>query len=503
MKVVFIAFAVENLPIEFLSSYIKKNGHDIELVFDPCLFATEAVVSKKLEKIFDIGPQVVKQVLEKKPDLIAFSVFTCNYQRSLKIAGEIKRNSSVPIIFGGIHPTSVPEEVIKEKCVDIVCVGEGEEAMVELLESIGEGKTRTNIKNLWFKKNGKVVRNKCRPLLSDLDNLPFLDKKLFYDIYPGFISNDYYTSSSRGCPFACTYCANNVLRDVYRGLGRPVRRRSPRNIVAELVWAKKEFPIKQVTFVDDVFVEDVKWLKEFVKDYKMKVGLPYVMITHPLFISEEIVKLLKDSGCYFLLFGIQSASERTRREILKRFEKNEDIIKAADICHKYKLLFSVDHIFNIPGEGLKEQEEALILYNHIRPTIINSYWLQYFPRTPIIENAVKQGIIKKEEIEKINKGLTSTSVVVGIGNKDTFSPDLVYTNFQFYFLLLPVLPKWFTENVIKNKWYLSKFKPPMWLNVFVKFFISIAEKRGSVYGGIIRLTLFFARKNILTKLKSR
>lgn len=500
MKIVFIAITVENLGIEFLSSFLKSKGHEVELVFDPRLFATEALVSKGLEKIFDITDEIVKQVNEKNPDIIGFSVFTCNYQRSLFLARKIKKvNKKTPIIFGGIHPTCVPEKVIKENCVDIVCVGEGEQAMWELLESLERGKMRTDIRNLWFKKGKKIIKNPLRPLIADLDSLPFPDKKLFYDIHRASITNDYYTTSSRGCPFACTYCANNVLRGIFRGLGRPVRRRSPKNIVDELVWAKKQFPLRQVTFVDDVFVEDVAWLKNFAKDYKKRVGLPYVMITHPLFITDEIVKLLVNSGCYFSVLGIQSASERTRREVLKRYEKNSDIIKAAAICHRHKLLFSIDHIFNIPREGVEEQEEAIRLYNQIRPTIINSYWLQYFPKTEIIQTAIKEGIIKKSMVPKIEEGKTNTSVVVGIGNKDTFSPDLLYTNFQFFFLLLSFLPKKFTDLVIEKKWYLLRFKPPMFLNIFVKFFVSIAEKRGSVYGGLIKSTLHFMKANLILK----
>ncbi len=504
MKIVFVAIAVENLAIEFLSSYLKQNGHEVELVFDPRLFATEAIASKGLEQFFDITKEIVKQIEEKKPDIVGFSVFTCNYQRSLLLAREIKKaNKDLPILFGGIHPTCVPERVIKEECIDIVCVGEGEDALLELLNSFEEGKTKTDIKNLWFKKGNTVIKNSLRPLIANLDTLPFPDKKLFYDVYSGFITNDYYTTSSRGCPFACTYCANNVLRNVFKGLGKPVRRRSPKNIVDELVWGKKEFPIRQVTFVDDVLVEDVAWLKAFVKDYKKRVNLPYVMITHPLFMTEEIVKLIANSGCYFLLFGIQSASEKTRREILNRYEKNSDIIKASAICKRNGLYFSVDHIFNIPTEGIEEQEEALSLYNEIRPTIINSYWLQYFPKTEIIQTAVEKGIIKKSMVQKIEDGQTNTSVVVGIGNKDTFSPDLIYTNFQFFFLLLPFLSKKFTDLVIKKKWYLSKFKPPMVLNILIKFFISIAEKRGSVYGGIIKTTIYFMKKNLFLKWQYR
>lgn len=500
MKIVFVAIAVENLAIEFISSFLKKHGHQVEVVFDPSLFATEAIASKRLAKIFDITKEIAWQVNQMKPDLVGFSVFTLNYQRSIELAKEIKNvNKNIPIIFGGVHPISVPEVVIGQNCVDMVCVGEGEYALRELLDSFTQSIKRTDIQNIWFKNNGTVIKNSIRPLIKDLDTLPFPDKNLFYEIYPGFIRNDYYTASSRGCPFACTYCANNVFQKVYRGLGKPVRRRSPRNMIDELFLAKQNFPLRQVTFVDDVFVQDIRWLKEFVSEYKKNIGLPYVILTHPLFVTPEIVKLLSDSGCYFLLFGIQSVSEKTRREVLRRFETNADIERAAQICREFGLRFSVDHIFNIPGEGPLEHEEALKFYNRIRPTVINSYWLQYFPKTEIIVAAVKYGIIREDMVEKINQGLTSTSLVVGLGNEDSFSPDLVYANFQFFFMLLPVMPRRFNEWVISHKVYMMPFKPPIIINIAIKFFINFISKRGSVYLGIIKSTFFFMRRNLILK----
>ena len=497
MKIVFVAIGVESLAIEILSSFLKKHHHQVGLVFDPKLFDSEALKFKKLSPLFDIKNEIVKQVINQKPDLIGFSVFTLNYQRALEIAGLIKKhNPKIPIIFGGIHPTSVPELVIKEKSVDMVCIGEGENALNELLKN----PTASNIKNIWFKRNGRIIKNPLRPLIKNLNLLPFPDKDLFHKIYPGFMK-DYYTLSSRGCPFACTYCANNVLRNVYKGLGKPIRRRSPQNIINELIWAKEKFSPKKITFVDDIFVQDIKWLKQFTFLYKKKIKLPYVVLTHPRFVTLEIAKLLAKSGCYFLLFGIQSASEKTRKEILKRFETNHEIEQAALNCHLAKLPFSIDHIFNIPGEGIAEHEFALRFYNSLRPSIINSFWLQYFPKTEIINEAIRLKTLKPSMVSKINQGLTSTSLVVGLGNKDSINPKLLYTNFQFLFMLLPILPRKIIEKLIKKRIYLINFKPPIFINIAIKFFVNLKNKREGVYLDIIKNNSYFMFKNLFLKLK--
>lgn len=501
MKIVFLSISVENLAIEFLSSYIKEHGHQTDLVFDPKLFDNEALQFKYLSKIFDTKKEIAKEILSKNPDIIGIPVFTLNYRRALELSKEIKKiNKNIPIIFGGIHPTSCPDIVIKEKHVDIVCVGEAEEALVELLDSYKNQQKRTDIKNLWFKDKNKIIKNPVRPLIDDLNKLPYPDKELINNIYPKYLQ-DYYTVSSRGCPFHCTYCANNVIQKTYKGLGRLIRQRSPKNLVNELLLAKKKYHIKQITFADDVFVQDIVWLKEFVRLYKKQINLPYTMLTHPSFITEEVANLLSKSNCFLLAFGIQSASQKTRTEILKRFETNEQILTAAKNCHKAKLRFSIDHIFNIPGEGITQQEEALSFYNEIRPSIINSYWLQYFPRTEIINSALKLGIIKKNMIKKIENGFTSSSFVVGFGGKDTFNPDLVYTNFQFFFMLLPIIPKSLFKKIIAKKYYMLPFKPPIILNVLIKFSINLSQKRGYVYIDMIKTTIHFMFKNLKLKLK--
>ena len=266
MKVVFVCSGVENIAIEFLSGFLKSKGYETDLVFDPTLFSSEAVFFKKPADFFDTKKELAKQIMEKQPDLICFSVLTLNYQRSLTIAKLVKKiNKKIPIVFGGIHPTCVPEIVIKEKAVDIVCVGEGENALAELLPSIKKGNLDTSINNLWFKKGNKIIKNSLRPLISNLDKLPFPDKELFYNVYPGF-KKDYYTISSRGCPFACTYCANNVLHKIYKGLGKTIRQRSPNNLINELTLAKEKFSPKKITLsnrypLDEKgeFIDVTKW----------------------------------------------------------------------------------------------------------------------------------------------------------------------------------------------------------------------------------------------------
>jgi len=355
-------------------------------------------------------------------------------------------------------------------------------ALLELVEDLEQGKVSYNIKNIWFKKDGKIIRNDVRPPLENLDELPFPDKDLYYECqsFSGGRTN-YLIMATRGCPFNCTYCASPVLRSIYKKKGRYIRRRSVKNVIDELVWMKDRYQVKYVNFPDDVFTSDIRWLEEFAKEYKRNVALPFECITHVVFASRHAVELLKKAGCYWLMIGVQSVSESTRRNMLNRFETNEQIRRVAEECHRVKLNFSCDHIFNIPFESEKEQIEALRFYNKIRPSLINTYWLKYFPKTQILHKAREVGVLDDATIEKINEGKMSTSLVVGIGARDDFDLERKFHNFAFLLNLLPLLPRGMVNKIIEKRWFMREFKSPIWLNTLIKFILRLKLNQSHIY----------------------
>ena len=133
-RVTFIHTESESFAIELLSSILKKNGHYVSLIFDNRLFDSAEIKNSTLKNFFGQTDILLKQVADSNPDFICFSAFTYNYQWALGVARQIKKVvGNIPIVFGGIHPTLMPELVIKNKCVDIVCIGEGEGALLDLV----------------------------------------------------------------------------------------------------------------------------------------------------------------------------------------------------------------------------------------------------------------------------------------------------------------------------------------------------------------------------------
>lgn len=458
MRITFVQDSCGNLAIEYLSSFLKKEGHKVSLVIDPQLFNISHLKNKLLGRIFDARKILVQEIVRTKPDLVAFSIFTCDYQWALDIAGRIKKkNKEVLIIFGGIHPTSVPEVVIKEKNVDIVCIGEGEQALLELARSFDKKRKNYKIKNLWFKKNGEIIKNEIQPLLENLDELPFPDKDLFFSKSPPFLKQYYLIMATRGCPYRCTFCANHVKAKIYRGKGKYLRIRSVDSVIKELIWAKKKYPkLKMVGIPDDILPLDKKWMRDFISRYKKEIKLPFLCYSHPRYIDAEIAGLLKEGGCFWLNMGLQTTSEKNRIELLNRVETNDEVRKAVECCHKVGLKFSLDHIFGIPFEGEKEYIEGLKFYNELRPNLINIFWLVYFPKTEIIKLGKKAGYIDKKTEQEINEGKVSTCCTLKIGEdkEDVICPkEEEFKNFALLYTLLPLIPKGVMDKIIEKKWY--------------------------------------------------
>ena len=205
MRIAFVNDSCERVGVEYISALLKKNSHEVKLFVDPLLFDDEFITLRKLSRIFDFKKRIINQLKAYQPDLIGISVVTGFYPWASAMAKMIKQEMDVPIIFGGIHPTSVPERVIKNDFVDMVCVGEGEYPMLELANSMQRGSIDYSIKNIWFKKNKEIIRNELRPLIEDIDKLPMADHALYYESSPHF-SKGYYIATSRGCPHACSYC---------------------------------------------------------------------------------------------------------------------------------------------------------------------------------------------------------------------------------------------------------------------------------------------------------
>ena len=448
MKLLFVYAAYENLGVEYLSAALKRAGHEAELAFAPRLFDDHYTCVPWLARIFDDTSQLVRRILRTGADLIAFSTVTDDYQWALQVAREIRARARTPIVFGGVHPTSVPERVIAQDCIDYVVVGEGDAALVEIADCLQDGTDPRSVKNVWMQADGEVIRNEVRPLISELDSLPFPDKSLFYRAMP-YLARDYRITTARGCPYGCTYCINSLLKRLYAGKGPYLRRRSVENVMDELRDAQRRDRYRRIQFYDDTFASDPDWLEEFARLYVSKIRAPFWCSVNPRDITEEVTRTLKRMGCCEVQMGVQTASEALRRDVLHRTETNEQVRRAIELFNSAGIKCVVDNIMGIPGETEEHVLESLRFYNATRPARISDYSLRYYPRTEIVQTAADQGLLNADRISKIEEGRDSAPLALG-GTQTAASKS---GRFHLLLSLLLILPRGLSEWIMSKRIY--------------------------------------------------
>lgn len=481
MNVTFVYPGAESLAIEYLSSALKKRGHKVTLAFDPVLFDDKQYFAiPSLAKIFSRRRRLIDEITASSPGLVAFSVGTDIYAWACDIAREVKKRIDVPVIFGGIHATALPDRVIKNDFVDMVCIGEGDQAIVELADSLESGKINYSIQNIWFKKEGQVIKNPVRSLLEDLDSLPLPDKGIFEDSI--LIKNGkYMIMTSRGCPFKCAYCYNDVLKDFYSRKGKYVRQRSIEGVLQELADMKKRYNYSNVAFMDDLFVGNRLWFKEFIKHYREEINVPYSCMTSTSVIDDEIASILKNTGCSRLQFGVQTMNEKTRCDILRRnFETTAHIEQAISACDKNGISYSLDHIFGIPYEREAEYKKTADFFVRTKADRICCYALFYYPKTAIINSAKEAGILDDKDIEEIEEGKSRLYVY---GSSLKGDDQKLFNSFRKLYSLSPVLPLSFKQYLLKTGLYRFLRFVPRFIALFFEAAAALKTKhpRGRDY----------------------
>jgi anaerobic magnesium-protoporphyrin IX monomethyl ester cyclase len=255
--------------------------------------------------------------------------------------------------FGGPHPTFFPD-MITEPGVDGICVGEGEGAMLDLADALARrnGTYDTNLPNWWFNVEGEVVKNLPRPLIHDLSALPHPDRALVYDKYPDLAASQIkHFISSRGCPYACTYCFNHAYYQIYKGERRG-QQRSVDDVIAEVKAVRARWPLEQAVFIDDLFVIYNDWLEEFAEKWPREVGLPFFAnVRANLLVKDPYkVELLKKAGCGTVSMGIEAANDRIRVELLKRRMTRQDMIEAGRMVRAAGIHITATNILGLPDQ---------------------------------------------------------------------------------------------------------------------------------------------------------
>jgi len=374
---------LQNLEYEFLgpmyiSSIVKRSGHECRLA---------------LGQTFD---QFRDPIEEFQPDLVGFSVMSGSHAWALGIARQVKREYRIRNIFGGAHTTFFPE-FIEADGVDMVVRGEGEEAVVDLLNRINRNESPVDIPNLWWK-NGGIYKNDVRPLRSELDDYPFPDRTLYDGLRGRLDRSVRNVITSRGCPWHCSFCFEDAMRELYEGKGKYVRIRRIDSVLEECVELQRTTNVRTVYFADDVFGMNKKWLYDFLPRYKKEVSLPFICLVRADIVAsdEEYAFRMAEGGCKSVFFGVESGNEELRNRVLVKHLTDQQIERAAKYLHDAGIPFRTYNITALPGETLDDAVSTVDLNIKIKADYPWCSVFSPFPGTALTQYALDGGYLDRD-----------------------------------------------------------------------------------------------------------
>ncbi len=405
--------------IAILSACLKKEGHDVK-VFDTTLYKTTEVTNDEMRvermqvrkfSIEDAGIEIKKEnvfsafaklVKNYNPDLIGVSVV----DDTVKLGLQLIRNVNVkhiPVIFGGVNAIFNAEKLISMNEVDIVCIGEGEEALVELCGCLKHKKNIDNIKNLWIKKeDGTILKNDLRKPV-DINKLPFEDfsvfeKKRLYRPMQGKMLAMVPINFDRGCPYRCSFCDAPSIYDLYKKNNyKYYRVKSINRINKEMKYQTSKYDISYFYFNSETFLAmPVDKLKKFAKMYS-KFNLPFWCQTRIETITDEKIKILKDMNCDRISIGLEHGNEEYRRNFLNKTFTNKQVIEAFNILNKYNMNVSVNNMMGFPGETRELVFDTISLNRKINSDSVNGFVFQPYSGTYLKDYCIKKGYLSPDD----------------------------------------------------------------------------------------------------------
>ncbi len=451
MKVMFVNTTSDHTyptGIGALSSFLKKNGHHTKLLN---IVANKPQINERCLNYIE------KELRAFKPKVVGFTVFETGFHWLKQICAIIKKiDPSIITVAGGYYPTLAPEEVISCESLDIICRGEGEDALLELIDNLENNREIKSIRNLWVKINGKVYRNEVGPLIENLDDLPFWDRKMFdYQNHLDIAKKgerNVKVMAGRGCPYRCTYCSNAYFKSIYPNRDKYLRIRTVDHLIEELLYLKNAYDFDYVGFHDDNLTLFPNWLDEFSEKYREKIKLPFYCAARVETCTDKILNYLKKAGCFMVLIGIESGDEQYRKKIMKREMTNKLIIDVCRRIRKRGMLLWTFNMVGMPGETKKQLLKTILLNWRIGPDFAMTSVFYPFKGTEMGDRCYREGLVNFKKKEVINSYAKDTildhpsistpelkiakylTIFSALRTRNTFFYNLVLERIKKYFL---------------------------------------------------------------------
>ena len=347
------------------------------------------VTYRNLASLDDVGP-LCQSIAEDAPELIGFAATSCQFEQLKQVIPRVRAVSKALLVCGGIHPTVQPDCLEEIPALDAIVRGEGEFPLLDLANAVEQGRDYSRTPNVWARHEGAIVRNELRPLISDLDALPFPELDLA-ETQRGIDDQGgmHRMIFSRGCSFRCPYCSNHALSDIYRGKGVYHRLRSPAKALEEIQRDAERFKFRFLFFDDDTITLNREWFTEFFTLYPQRFNFPFYCNLRPGTLTPPMAQLLRAAGAKGVALGIEHGDEKFRKSVLGRGHTNEEIRRTVEMCRNA----GIDEVYGqvmigLPFETIDLHLETVRLCRTLR-IIPFRYVYQPYPGTALAKICVE------------------------------------------------------------------------------------------------------------------
>ena len=385
-KYKFLGVVAPSLGIGYMAAVLEKNGYDVD-VLD----------ASALELTYD---EIGEDILKRNPDIVSISALTPTIGVALDSADKIKQvKPDTIVVLGGYHPTFEYESVLEEPSVDVVVRGEGEYTFLDLVRTVENGGDLADVQGLAFhdENNFSLVVTPDRPIIEDLDELPFPAFHLFpmqkYRIL-NITTNVATIITTRGCPMQCSFCSSAALH------GHHLRRRSPENVCDEIEVRLNEQNIDTIAFMDDTFTLNKKFVRDFCAEIKRRnLKFWWGCTSRVDTLDEELLQLMKDSGCITIFIGVESADQ----QMLEKMNKNITVSKtekAFKLARKVGIRTIASCVIGMPEDTKESMKKTIDFVKSLNPNYALYSLATPYPGTRFYNETFKKNLIQIKDWSK-------------------------------------------------------------------------------------------------------
>ena len=365
------------LGLASIAAVLEGENYQVEILDANALRLSESEVAKETGNV----------------DIIGITAMTPFINSAIKVAKEIKKGKpGSTVIVGGAHVTALPEETLRNVPeIDIIVRGEGEETVVELYEALKSSDSLQKVRGITYRDNGRSKSTPMRPLIANLDSLPFPAYHLLplhkYKPHPPHGRRLPFMAmvTSRGCPYNCIFCSKPIF-------GRKFRSQSPQRIASEVEYLAGKFKIKEIAFYDDIFTLDKKRIAKLAKEFKKRdLSIPWTCETRVDSVTEELLKEMKEAGCYMIAYGIESGNQTILNSLRKKITI-EQVREAVKVTRDIGIQTIGYFMLGSPGETPLTIRQTIDFANYLPLDFAQFSVTIPFPGTDLYNLYLEQGI---------------------------------------------------------------------------------------------------------------